>query len=128
MPEIMAKMGFDVVAVDSNPLSLAMPQRAGVVRVTGTILVLPYLDCGADAWVCISTLEHMSEPERFMALREGWRVLKPGGLAVVTTDETEPAQLKEWLDQCGFQTGSVAPLHLRMLSPRVAWGIARRAE
>jgi ubiquinone/menaquinone biosynthesis C-methylase UbiE len=126
LPEVCARMGFDVIAVDENPLGLAMPWRMGVTRVVGDIRNLPYLDKGADAWVCISTLEHMNRMDKAMTVREGYRVLKPGGLAVITTDETEPAEIMGLLEAVGFQGGPIDPVIGVMLTPRVAWAVAKK--
>lgn len=123
MPEACARMGFDVIAVDGNPLCLSMPQRSGVTRVLADIRQLPYLDRGADAWVCISTLEHMAHEDRAVAIREGYRILKSGGLAVVTTDLNNPAQLSTWMSPF-FDVGArIEPNPSVFLNPCVSWAV-----
>jgi len=47
---------------------------------------LGYPNGSFDAISCISVLEHIPAPHDQQALRELWRVLKPGGLMVLTVD------------------------------------------
>jgi SAM-dependent methyltransferase len=46
----------------------------------GTAYSLPAPDVSFDSALCTATLEHLEEPEQ--ALRECYRVLKPGGVAI----------------------------------------------
>lgn len=46
----------------------------------GTAYQIPVGDASFDSAVCTAVLEHVEEPER--ALRECYRVLKPGGVAI----------------------------------------------
>ena len=55
--------------------------RSAVDRV-GSAYALPAEDEEFDCVLCTAVLEHLEEPET--ALREAWRVLKPGGIAVYT--------------------------------------------
>jgi ubiquinone/menaquinone biosynthesis C-methylase UbiE len=133
LPEILANCACAVVAVDENPSCLYMPpivsDRGGAVqRVVGNICDLPALSETYDVWLCISTLEHMSLSHRLRCIQEGYRVLKPGGLAVVTTDETEPSILAGWLRAARFEVGIELSAKGPLTAPRVAWAIARRAE
>jgi len=45
--------------------------------IVGDIQALPMPDNSVDAVICIAVLEHVEEPQR--AMKEIWRVLKPGG-------------------------------------------------
>lgn len=47
--------------------------------IVGDIHDLPFPDNSVDAIICIAVLEHVEEPQR--AVREIYRVLKPGGYA-----------------------------------------------
>lgn len=47
--------------------------------IVGDIHDLPFSDNSVDAIICIAVLEHVEEPQR--AVREIYRVLKPGGYA-----------------------------------------------
>lgn len=49
--------------------------------IVGDIHNLPFADNSIDAIVCIAVLEHVEEPQQ--AMREVYRVLKPGGYAYV---------------------------------------------
>lgn len=48
----------------------------------GTAYGIPVADSSFDSAICTAVLEHLEEPEQ--ALRECYRVLKPGGVAVYT--------------------------------------------
>jgi SAM-dependent methyltransferase len=49
----------------------------------GDVLALPLDDNSIDGFVLTEVLEHCTDPPR--AIREVWRVLKPGGLLLVTS-------------------------------------------
>ncbi len=50
------------------------------VDVVGTAYDIPLEDASFDSAICTAVLEHLEEPER--ALRECFRILKPGGVAI----------------------------------------------
>jgi len=52
------------------------------VDLTGTAYDIPAADASFDSAICTAVLEHLEEPEQ--AIRECWRILKPGGHAVYT--------------------------------------------
>jgi len=54
--------------------------------VTGSMLALPFRDGWFDRVFCISVLEHLDQEEMNQSLREVRRVLRPGGLFIVTVD------------------------------------------
>jgi ubiquinone/menaquinone biosynthesis C-methylase UbiE len=69
----------------------------------GDIERIPFPDNTFDGIVCLGVMEYLSNDEP--ALREMWRVLKPGGVAVITT----PSAL------CPFYYFDRALLHVRIL-------------
>lgn len=52
------------------------------VDIFGTAYYIPVEDASFDSAICTAVLEHLEEPE--LALRECYRVLKPGGKAIYT--------------------------------------------
>jgi len=128
MPEIAGLMDFDVIAIDTNVSSLVMPWRLNVVRFYGDGTHLPNLDATAAAWVCVSTLEHMAQLQRVGTVREAFRILRPGGVAVATADEFEPAALNDLFAFHGFKVGPEVKFEGEHLSPRVSWGVFQKPE
>ena len=127
MPQILGNLGFDVLAVDAEPLSLQMPLHLKVRRYCGDLCDLPFAPASFDYWVCVSVLEHMEEAAKLAALEEAFWLLKPGGYALLTTDETEPSLVAEWLTATGFSLGvtdNIPPPS--PLSPRVAFAVAQK--
>lgn len=55
------------------------------------LTALAYADNAFDVVTCISVLEHIPAPHDSQAMRELMRVLKPGGLLVVTVDYQQPS-------------------------------------
>ena len=128
VPYILANMGFTVLAIDSNPHTLQMPPHPEVLRCCANLQKLPIMLMGVvDYWVCVSTLEHLSEDAKHEALHEAFRVLRSGGYALLTTDETAPSTVVSLLRDHHFlvadadDTEPAAPL-----APRVAWAIAQK--
>lgn len=57
--------------------------RSGLVR-QGSVTALPYADGTFDEVLCLDVLEHLTFPEQPVAVGELYRVLKPGGGALVS--------------------------------------------
>jgi ubiquinone/menaquinone biosynthesis C-methylase UbiE len=95
-PFAVARLGFDVRAIDTDEAAEqalqraigTMPAQPGTIRfLRSDIAALPLDDGSLDHAYCISVLEHLPEP--WEAIREVRRVLKPGGLFVLTFDVSE---------------------------------------
>ena len=72
-----------VIGVDFSPLALECCGRRGLTRVArGRAEAIPLRDGSADAIVATDILEHLDDDAG--ALAEFFRVLKPGGHAVIT--------------------------------------------
>ena len=129
MPYILEANGWSVMAVDANYESLKMPTSAKVTRYIDDIRDLwRWQGSEMDAWVCVSTLEHM-EPlvqSWLTTLEAAEGCLKSGGVAVLTADMIAPARLNGLLRYAGFEVGEVVPLQGKMLSPPVAFAIGRK--
>jgi ubiquinone/menaquinone biosynthesis C-methylase UbiE len=73
------------VADDSGPHDVSSELKK-MTRVRADITKLPYSDETFDRVFCISTVEHLTDEDAGRALSEFRRVLKRGGLAVITFD------------------------------------------
>jgi SAM-dependent methyltransferase len=92
-PFAVAKLGFDVVCSDTDPVAETDMNRAAKVlpHAPGRVSFrasrgarMPFEDGELDAAYCISVLEHV--PARAAFVGELARALKPGGLLVLTMD------------------------------------------
>src|SRR5512135_132533 len=79
--QALAERGFDVTAVDVNEEQF---RAAGVPFVKLDLnRTLPFPEESQALVVAVEILEHLEAPRRFV--REIYRVLRPGGLAVIST-------------------------------------------
>lgn len=76
----LARLGHDVTAVEKYTEQF----EADVPLVEADAdQELPFADESVDAVMAVEILEHLENPRGF--LREAWRVLRPGGVAIVST-------------------------------------------
>lgn len=73
------------VGVDAEPIALALCRKRGLARlVEGSALALPFRGDAFDACLCLDVLYHRAVASDAAALAECRRVLKAGGLLVIT--------------------------------------------
>ena len=91
--------GAEVAAFDASPVMVRLARRraAGRVRIGRAVLgePLPYPDRAFDLIVCALAIHYASD--RAAAFAEFWRVLRPGGAAVVSTQHP----VMDWLRKGG---------------------------
>jgi SAM-dependent methyltransferase len=123
-PYILSALDCEVKALDLNPAHLSMPEDPYVDRFVGDITDTQLDDHSCDAVICISVLEHCTPDVRSAFVAEAHRVLRPGGLLLITADELDPAAYGPLL--AGFDIGELVPFEGEHLSPRVSFALARR--
>lgn len=72
-----------VVGVELTPAGLAIGRRVNRPLVRGTVAALPLADASADLATSFDVLYCLDDETERQALREMWRVLRPGGIALV---------------------------------------------
>lgn len=87
----LAAGALSVTGLDVSSEAVGFARRhyahPGLAFVQGNALALPFAAGSFDAVVSFETLEHLSDAERFLA--EVRRVLRPGGLALLSTPDRE---------------------------------------
>ena len=87
-----ANAGYRVEGVDFASRAVESSRAidgAGVYRV-GDVRAMPYEDGSVGTYVSMGVIEHFSDEERGVILREAARTLAPGGVAIVTTPFFSP--------------------------------------
>jgi len=88
-PRLREGVGLDLSVQDEPPAPNIRLLRARVDR------ALPLADASADLITCLAVLEHVERPD--VLLREAHRVLRPGGVLLVTTPAREAKPILELL-------------------------------
>lgn len=88
-----AKPYRDIFTVDGY-VGVDLPGAAGTVDAFASVLALPFADASFDTVLSNEVLEHVPEPGEMMA--EAARVLKPGGMLVLTTPQTWGLHHEPW--------------------------------
>ncbi len=78
------ELGYDVEGIDYNeaPLKKALRYDPSLPVKVGDVRSIPYPDGTFGGYLSLGVIEHFTEGPR-EAIREAWRVLKPGGVFVV---------------------------------------------
>lgn len=69
-----AQQGWNITGIDKNYASQYVQE--------GSITEIPYADGSLDTVMALDVLEHLLYPDQNLALKELYRVLKPGGTAI----------------------------------------------
>jgi SAM-dependent methyltransferase len=117
--EWLARFG-PAVGVELTPAGLRAARAAGRPVVRGTVAQLPFADASVDLATSFDVLYCLDEATEARAIAEMWRVLRPGGIALVNaaaldvlrgshstlTHEVRrytPARLRSRLEAAGFE-------------------------
>jgi 2-polyprenyl-3-methyl-5-hydroxy-6-metoxy-1,4-benzoquinol methylase len=92
----MSALGYDVTAVERY-----VEQFEANVRLVDADLdrPFPFEDASVDVVMAVEILEHLENPRSF--LRELWRVLEPGGVAIVSTPNLTSVLSRALFAVCG---------------------------
>jgi SAM-dependent methyltransferase len=106
--EMLAKLGFRVIATDYSP---PPPMSTGIARVGGVDLnyLLPFRSASFDGVDLVEVIEHIENQPQL--LREISRVLKPGGVLLVSTPNVLNLMSRVRFLFTGFLRGRVRPAH-----------------
>ncbi len=75
--------GVDLHREASTVCQMLAAETAPAALAVGDVCALAYADAAFDAVICVSTLEHLPEPELARAVAGLRRILRPGGIAVI---------------------------------------------
>lgn len=118
---ILARMGWQVRAIDTNAETLQLPAHENVERVVEDLLAMGVESASATAYVSVSTIEHLPDDDRVKVFAEAYRVLIPGGVCVVTADWLDPEQLADYARIAGFRVDREIPHRGERLVPDVSF-------
>jgi len=87
----LSALGLDVIGLDFSARTLAMCKQHALNRelretaglLQGDVSALPIADGSCAGYISLGVVEHSPDPRRVMG--EAYRVLRPGGFAVITT-------------------------------------------
>jgi len=125
------------LGIELTPLALDIGRRRGRRLVRGTVTALPLADSSVDLTTSFDVLYCLDEPSERQALREMWRVLKPGGLALVNVAALDvlhgshstlthelrrytPSRLRERLESAGLTVERLTFTNMCLFLPALA--------
>lgn len=131
--------GFDLTL---NGLELARDRGRGPV-VRASIGAIPFQDQTFDVLTCFDVFQSLPNPVEHAAVREMWRLLKPGGRVILNVSALEilrgrhaalsaevrrytPTRLRLLLEQGGFEVERVTFVHAAVFPLILAVRLAQR--
>jgi 2-polyprenyl-3-methyl-5-hydroxy-6-metoxy-1,4-benzoquinol methylase len=113
----LAKFGFEVSAVDmvDELLPEARAALGGRFRLADMTRALPWADASFDLILCVEGIEHLEDA--FSFLREMHRLLKPGGILIVSTPNTISLRSRMRFFGSGFYNCDPRPLEESSRNP-----------
>lgn len=121
LAEILGKLGYFVLAMDTDPLVFEMPPALNVLRLCGPMELARLPPETFDLVTCISVLEHCPLEVIMRFGQQAAKIVKKGGMVVLTADEAYPEALV--LAFPDFNFGEKAPDPETHLSPRVGYAV-----
>lgn len=85
-----------------GPIPPRILSKYGVHYKSGVLTKLPYVNECFDVVSCVSVLEHMSDKDRILGIREMSRVLKKGGRLIITYDKSEEDLTNSFIQESGL--------------------------
>ena len=100
---------YRVFGVDANAAEVARTPGSFAGRIAGSLAALPFADGTFDAFICLEVLEHIPEPQR--AVAELGRVLRPGGVGVISVPNAGVLARFDSYNVCSrfFDPGEIVP-------------------
>ena len=89
LTSLLVKRGAKVIAIDNEPAGVELAKQIFAKEkleaefIVGSVEEIPLPDASADAVISCDVIEHLDKRDRHVA--EAARILKPGGVLVVTT-------------------------------------------
>jgi SAM-dependent methyltransferase len=100
----MSESGRTVVALDASaPLLAHVPLLKNIVKVFGDVRKMPLDDRSVGAVWCSAVLLHLGPTDVVRALREFFRVVRPGGLIQISVKEGTGESVSRIADQPGLR-------------------------
>lgn len=135
LAHVLAGLGVSAHACDSDGRLIDQLCQLNPDRIYGTPVIYgiqdltatSYSDATFDAISCISVLEHIPAPDDQKAICELLRILKPGGILVLTVDFT-PLLTREPLSQFRYYFRRVVDLTMSGNISEVGRGIIRKLQ